>query len=324
MSLSSHTPSQEQPAKLPQLKVSAIPSVPAPEKKPEPAEKASPAAKPAQAAPAAAQPQKSKWKAIVPDVLLVSMVVGVLACNAFYLKSKWEEYRVPSRLELTNNECLELCARREALQDAYNHADEQLHMRSQLISFDDRLSGLKQQAEALNESIADEQKRVLALQHEIRRTDKEYRSIARGMLPGLPVGDVTTTKGKTYTNATISRIQGQKISLSMPYGSASLPLSDLVKDKLPDIALYALGLIDLVDMSDFTATGAAPTTPTTKSKKLRTTLRTRQKDNYEPASAAPVVDTQVTKPEPDAAAEPVYPRVPADDVWQAPTGELPL
>lgn len=336
MSLS-HTPSQEHP-KVPQLTVSAIPAVPVPEKKPGAAEQAAEqksqpaqeaptdaAAQPAAEAPTARAQSKHKWQEILLDTLLVLAVVGVLGSGGYYLKGEWDKYRVPTMMELAYSEWEELCTQRETLQDAYNHADEQLHMRNKLSAVQARLETLAREAADLNNSIAEHQSRILALQHDIRRADKDARSVARGLLPGLPIGDITTTRGKTYTNATISRLNGKRLALRTPYGAASVPLNELIKEKLPEIARYALGYIDLVDMSDFTANGEAPgATPRSTPKRRTTVDSTPRRRSYEPTPGAPVVDTQSNRTPLDSG-EPLPTRQrPASDVWQAPTGDLPL
>lgn len=346
MSLSSNTP--QEPVKFPPLTVSSIPSVPAPEsRQKEPAPVPEPATEPdtqeapaaeAEAAPAPVQEapenqpptekKKVRWQGLALDTLLVTLVVAVLGGSSIYLKTQWDAYRVPTIMELAHAECLELCARREALQDDANHADEQLLMRKKLSHLDNQLRLLSEQATQLKASISDQQNRVLALQHEIRRADKEARSVARGLLPGLPIGDVTTTRGKTYTNATISRLMGKNLSLRTPYGAASFKINELVRDKLPDIVLYALGSIDLVDMSDFTSDGAVPSTPAVPNTKLRTATQARKdKSSYEPLPSAPIIDTSANKIQggiDDSPLPPASRSYPAGDVWQPPTDDLPL
>lgn len=285
------------------------PASPAPEQakqastpKDEQAQKA-PAAAEKTAATAAPRPQQAKptagklrWQDALLDTLLVTLVVGVLAGGGYFIKTQRDLYRVPGAVEQMNAQCLELCQQREALQDDANHADEQLHMRRKLAALEDKLRQFSEESALRTAAINEQQNRVLALQHEIRRADKEARNVARGLMPGLYVGDVTTTRGKLYTEATISRIEGKRISLRTPYGAASMPINELVKDNLPDIALYALGLIDLVDMRDFSADGSAPAaTYTPSANKLRTTTPRRSSGaapaDYEPSPTGPVVDT---------------------------------
>lgn len=338
MSLSS-THSQE-PAGLEHIAVNPVRPVPALEKQQAEAEPAAEATEPAADAPQDTEPQeaeatpqeeqqpeestqkpKAKWLGLLLDTSLVCLVVGVLAGGGYYVKTQWDQYRVPTALEMVNQQCLELCAQREQLQDAYNHADEQLLMRRRVADFDNRLRQFSEQAAQLSASIAEQKKMVLALQHEIRRADREARGATRGMLPGLQVGDVSTTRGKVYNNATISRIEGNRISLRTPYGAATVPVRELVKDNLPDMVLYALGIIDLVDMSDFTTTGEAPNSPQPKNNKLRTEVKPLRSADYEPRSAGAVLDTNANRS--STPTLPTSPR-PAGDVWQAPEGDLPL
>ncbi len=273
--------------------------------------------------------RKLNWLAIALDTFLVLLVVGVCAGGSWYLHAQWNKYRVPTILELTQAECIQLCERRESLQDAANRADEQLSMRRKLTQLENKLREFSDKNAKLQASIADQKKRVLALQHEIRQSDKESRSVARGLLPGLPIGNVATTRGRTYNNATISRLQGKRISLRTPEGAASLPLSELIKEKLPDIALYALGEIDLVDMTDFTPDGTAPSTPPPTNTKLRRELRPDDSSistDYESQGTGPVVDTDANKTTIDVGDDsPSAPQQsPNGDIWNAPTGDLPL
>lgn len=245
-------------------------------------------------APEPVKKPKLRWQEVLLDTLLVSMVVAVLAGGGYYLKSQRDLYRVPSLVERTNDQCIELFRKREALQDAANHADEQLHMRRKLNALETKLRQFSDEAARRTAAINEQQNRVLALQHEIRRADRDARNVARGLLPGLYVGNVTTTRGKVYTETTISRIDGKRIALRTPYGAASLPIDELVKDNMPDIVLYALGLIDLVDMRDFTSDGATPASFKPASNRLRpqsTAPRRTAPADYEPAPTGPVVDT---------------------------------
>ena len=281
MSLSTNSP-QDNP-KLAHLPVSPIRPVPAPEKKPaapqeeekpeteQPELAADPAPqKPAEAteneepkpeeAPAEKKPEtKFRWQDALLDTLLVCMVVAVLGWGGYFIKTQRDLYRVPSLVEQANAQCEELCKKREGLQDLANRADEQLRIRRRLSSLEDKLRQFAEEDALRTATITEQQNRVLALQHEIRRADKEACNVARGLLPGLYVGEVTTTRGKVYTETTISRLEGNRISIRTPYGAASMPIQELVKDNLPDIALYALGMIDLVDMRDFSTNNSSAT-----------------------------------------------------------------
>lgn len=335
MSLS-HSPAPQEHTKFPHISVSAIPSVPTPDKKPSPAPRPAPApsagATPAPAAaPAPAAPKpKFKWLDVLLDSTLVLMVAGVLGGGGYFLKTQWDMYRIPSIMEIAYEECEQLCNQRDALQDAYNHADEQLLMRDKLAALDARLKQRSQEEAQLNASIDEHRSQILALQHAIRRADREARNSAKGILPGLPLGDVSTKSGKVYADATISRMNGKMISLRTPYGAASVPVNDLVKEKLPQIVLYALGFIDLVDMSDFTANGDVPTSQPRINNKLRkpeisAPAQRRASLNYEPSPSGPVVDTKSAPPAQGSpiSAPPSLPRA-SGDIWNAPSGDLPL
>ncbi len=273
--------------------------------------------------------QLKKWQGIVLDALLVALVAGVLGSGGYYMKTQWDKYRVPTVMELAQAQCMELCSQREALQDAANHADEQLHMRRMLAHLETKLSNFSEKIAHLRSSITEQQSRVLALQHEIRQADRESRNVARGLLPGLPVGNVSTKRGRLYTNATIARLENKRISVRTPDGAASFPVKELVKDNLPAIVLYALGEIDLVDTSDFTADGSAsaastPTNP--KLRKINLEEAAYSNQDYSPPSNGPVVDTNANKTSTrvdDELPEPAVQRG-SDDVWQAPVGDLPL
>ncbi len=270
-----------------------------------------------------------KWPGVVLDTLLVLMVIGVLGGGSYYLKKQWEQYRVPGIMELTQAECMELCEQRESLQDAANHADEQLLMRRKLALLENKLAEFSQLNDRLRASISNQQNRVLALQHEIRRTDRDFRNVARGLLPGLPIGNIATKRGRSYPKATISRLMGKRISVRTPEGAASFPTSELIKDDLPTIVLYALGDADLVDMSDFTSDGTAPSPTTPENPKLRKVSDRSQAQtdtDYDPASSGPVVDTDANKTSTNVSDDALPPATQSDegDAWEAPTGQLPL
>lgn len=267
------------------------------------------------------------WGALL-DTLLVLMVGGVVSGGGYYLHEEWNKYRVPTVMELTQKQCLELCAQREALQEAANRADEQLRMRRMISHLDNRLRDFSAKNERMRASIADQRNRVLARQHEIRQADKEARGVARSLLPGMPIGNVTTNRGRTYNNASIVRLQGKRISLRTPDGAATLPLSELSKDNLPELVLYALGEIDLVDTSDFTSDGIAPAVSKTNTK-LREVSSAPKKQtpsaDYEGPGNGPVVDTDANKTSTSTGnGDLPTPRSGSDDVWQPPTGDLPL
>ncbi len=270
-----------------------------------------------------------KWAGVVLDTLLVLMVIGVVFGGGYYLEKQWERYRVPGVMELTQAECMELCEQREALQEAANHADEQILMRRKLAHLENKLAEFSQLNDQLRASISDQQNRVLALQHEIRQSDRDSRNVARGLLPGLPIGNISTKRGRSYTQATISRLNGKRLSVRTPDGAATFPTSELIRDNLPTIVLYALGYVDLVDMSDFTTDGTPPsptTPPNTRLRKVSHKAQPQTDTDYTPASTGPVVDTDANKTSTSVGGEeaPSANGTEQGDVWQAPTGDLPL
>lgn len=269
--------------------------------------------------PAAKTGQKTSKGGVLLDTLLVLALLGSIGAGAWYVTEELNKYRVPTPMELAQAEHLELCKQHEELQEAAYQADEQLHMRERLSSLELQIADTKRQIAERKRSLEDEHTRMLALQREIRQEDKTSRAVARNLLIGLPIGNASTTTGKAYPDAVIHRLEGNTITLRTPYGQSRFPLSRLVKDNLPDIARYALGIDDLVDMSDFEAaprrhrkgkliTPRKPSTQVTE-------------PSYEPESGAPVVDTQ----KPASITVEAGGLTPEDDgSWQAPTAPLPI
>ena len=278
------------------------------------------------AAPTQPEPQKKKSRlgALLVDSLLVLALAGVIGGGAWYTYQQLETYRVPTPMELAQAEYLELCNQHEQLQDAAYKADEQLHLRERLNSLDLQLAEVKRNIEEHKRTLDIERDRVLAVQNEIRQEDKTSRGVARSMLIGLPIGHASRSNGKVYTDAIIHRLEGGRISLRSATGPVTFPLGELVKDNLPDMARYALGLDDMVDMSDFEAADGKPLPQKKRKGKIiqpRKPSTQISEPNYEPASGAPVVNTQA--PPATITVEPGL--IPEDDgSWQAPEGELPL
>lgn len=284
-------------------------------------------------APKAETPKKRKYDVagIALDTLLVGMLVGVIGGGIWYLNEKLSVLRVPTPMELAMQKKMELCQERESLQDKAYHADEQLHMRRRLASLVEQQRTLQRKIEEKKQSIETAHQQILGLQHEIRQEDKTSRSVAKGLLPGLSIGDASTTTGRIHRNATIHRLEGNRISLRTPEGQVRFPVRELVKDNLPDIARYAFGIDDLVDMSDFEL---APGAPAPKPRKGRLIKAEQPKEtapdapdtaDYEGEGGAPVVDTDANRnstltgeggEEPDS--------VQPADTWTPPAGELPL
>lgn len=268
--------------------------------------------------------KKGGWGAAFVDFILVMLLLGIIGGAAWYIHQQTELYRVPSPLELAQQEQLELCKQHVELQDAAYKADEQQHMRQRITHLDLQLDAVQRQLTEHKQGIAAERERVFSIQREIIQEDKTSRTVAKNLLIGLPVGNVSTTNGRAYHNAIIHRLEGGRITLRTPQGQVRFPVAQLVKDNLPDMVRYAFGLDDMVDMSDFEA---APGSPAPRKRSNGKIIAPRKpstqvtEPNYEPAPGAPVVEAP-TKP----ATITVEPGLtPEDDgSWQAPEGALPI
>lgn len=274
----------------------------------------------------AEKPAKTKtgWGSILLDTFLFLGVCGGVGFGAWYIHGELKKYDIPSPMELAIEEQEELCKRREQLQEPAFRADEQIHMRQKLDSLIRQAEDLNRQIEEKKASIAHEHSRVMALQHEIRTEDRALRGVARGLLPGMNIGHATTTTGKTYPDAVIYRIQGNRITLRTRIGQSSFPIQQLIKDNLPDMARYAFGLDDMVDMSDFeTAAGKKKEQKKRKGKLIapRKDKQAATKD-YDPAAGAPVVDTESHRTSTNTAGD-ILPEQ-QQETWQPPTGDLPI
>lgn len=265
---------------------------------------------------------------LVLDSLLVIMLAGALGGGAWYLNHELKQYRVPGPMEQAAKDHVELCRTRDALQEKAYHADEQLHLRKRLSNLAMRSSELQRRLAEKKQVMDTQHQKVLAVQHDIRQEDRSFRTVAKGLLPGMAIGTATTTTGRTYHNAVIRRLEGGRITLRMPEGQTTFPVNQLVKDNLPDLARYAFGQADMVDMSDFEVTADQPK-PKVRKGKLITTKAPAKEENaapkdYEPAAGAPVVDTDANKTSTwTSEGEDAPTSVPADS-WKAPEGELPF
>ena len=251
-------------------------------------------------------------------------LIGIIGGGIWGVHQQMQMYRVPTPLELAQQEHMKLCKQHEQLQIAAYKADEQLHLHARLNFLDHQLGKMQNHLAEERKGIDTERGQILALQREIRQEDKTSRSIAKGLLIGLPIGDASTTSGKVYQNATIHRLEGGRITLRTPNGQVSFPTSQLVKDNLPDIARYAFGLDDMVDMTDFESASGKPAAKKRRQGKLITPQAPASQpaeQNFEPASGAPVVDAQ-NRHNSTAGDDAL---IPGDDgSWQAPQGALPI
>lgn len=274
------------------------------------------------------KPKKDR-AGLVLDCLLVLLLAGALGGGAWYLNRELAQYRVPSPMELAAQENVELCKERESLQEQAYHADEQLHLRKRLSNLAMRSSELQRRLADKKQVIETQHQKILAVQHDIRQEDKSFRSVAKGLLPGMSIGDATTTTGKTYRNAVIRRIEGGRITLRMPEGQTTFPVNQLVKDTLPDLARYAFGQADMVDMSDFEVTADQPKPKARKGKLIAAPAPAKAADaapkDYEPDAGAPVVDTDANKTSTwTGEGEDSPDDTPATGSWQPPSGDLPF
>ncbi len=232
---------------------------------------------------------------ILFDILLVILLLGILAGGGYYIKLKMNLYSVPSALDIALRDNARLQRQRDELVEKYYKADENILMRESLTRLDSELAKIKDECATIENSIEEQKNKILALQHEIRTTDKEYRQIALSLLPGMSIGDAVTSRGQTLRQAYIYRLEGKLITLRSPEGQIRVPTRELIKKNMPDLARYAFGELDLVDMSDFDNGGNAPASDNNAQTKTevkkpvpsRVTVRT----DYEPASGAPTVDT---------------------------------
>lgn len=255
------------------------------------------------------------------DLLLVAMLTGALGGGGWYLYREMEKYRIPSQMEIAVAEHAELCKERDGLQDAAFHADEQLHMRQRLENLNRQLSDLRTRIAEKKTAVDKERARVIEVQNEILREDKTLRGVARGLLPGTPIGDVTNKRGKVYRNAVIHALKGNRITLRHPEGQANFPVRELVKDNLPDIVRYAFGLDDLVDTSDFEITKGQPAPKKRKGKliNIKATEQHSGVKDYEPTTGTPVVDTNASATSTITADDDAP--APEDDNWEMPEDE---
>lgn len=274
-----------------------------------------------------AAPKKDR-AGLVLDCLLVLLLAGALGGGAWYLNHELKQYRVPSPMEEAAQEHVDLCRKRDALQQQAYHADEQLHLRKRLSNLAMRASELQRRIAEKKQVIETQHQKVLAVQHDIRQEDKSFRTVAKGLLPGMSIGTATTTTGRTYHNAVIRRMEGGRITLRMPEGQTTFPVNQLVKDNLPDLARYAFGQADMVDMSDFEVTADQPKPKVRKGKLITTKAPAKEESDapkdYEPAAGAPVVDTDANKTSTWTGEGEDAPTTAPTDSWKAPEGELPF
>ncbi len=315
--------STDAPETAPEAPAPAAPEAPAADAAPETAPDNTPEGEPAPEEKEQAPERKLPWGSICLDATLVLLLIAVLATAVYYFRLTAERYHVPTPMEQLLAESEELEARYNELLSRANQADTQLHLRARLAQLEGQAARYSAQIAEKKAELDEQHGRVLAMQYAIRQADETNRGIARSLLPGMPVGNVTTTTGKAYRNATIYRLDKRYIYIRFPEGQVRFPLRHLVKDNLPDLARYAFGELDLVDMSDFEQTGDAAT-PAVAPAAPRPAARPTRKPSfsYDPAPGAPVLDTDANRT--TTSRVPEEPTTTEQDVWDAPTGDLPM
>ncbi|MDO5470478.1 MAG: hypothetical protein Q4F38_04165 [Akkermansia sp.] len=268
-------------------------------------------------APAQKKGKKGGALSVVFDTLLVVILLVILGGGAYYIKQQMDLYRVPTPMEVALLENARLQKQHDELTDAYYRADEQIAMRQSLDHLNGELDRLQNECNKLQASIDTQKNSVLAMQHEIRTADRECRAIALSLLPGMAIGNATTTRGKSLNDAYIYRLEGKLIVLRSHEGQIRVPLRELIKKDMPKMARYAFEEEEMVDMSDFDASGEAPSATEDNTAKKEAPA-TRPTADYEQRGGSPTVDTSagstITAPVSDQSAP----------SWDAPSGELPF
>lgn len=320
--------------------MSNTPDTPAPEvEQPKPVEMTPPTESPASAPQQEVTPQRrrSSFLGLAIDAILVILTIGILGFCAYYLKQQADLYHVPTPLEQALEEQTTLRARATELAKVKAPLVSRGRLAADIKSLVERKEALEQEIRDLRAAIEqhkdkleNERAAVLAAQHDIRSADKEARSVAKNLLPGLVIAKLTTRSGKEYPYAKIIRIRDGKVAISYPGGNAGILLNDVDMNSLPDIARYAFNRLDLVDMSDFVK-GKVPPEALKKSKAKSASRTTQPKKTgitieYAPTNGTPTLDTDSgrtsTTTDPSAGVEEA---VPADGApWEAPIDALPL
>lgn len=280
--------------------------------------------KPAPKEPTSKEKKNHGALSILFDTLLVIILLAILGVGGWYIKQQMDIYRVPTAMEIALQENQRLQRERTELIEAYNLADEQIAMQTSLSHLRNELGKILSECSAIEQSIANNKNSILAMQHQIRTADREYHSIALSLLPGMSIGDATTTRGSSsLRDAYIYRVQGQMITLRSPEGQITIPIRNLVKTNLPRLARYAFGEEELVDMSDFDSNGSTPagTTPQAAQTTPAPQPAAPRSQSYEPTSGAPVVDT--TSGSTISAPEDI-PTGRSTETWVPTEGELPF
>lgn len=264
------------------------------------------------------------------DTLLVLCVIGTLAASWLFIDKALNRYHIPTPMEEATveqnklrREYEQVLSQLESMKDAVAHASQQRNSRALLAAVNQKLADCRNNTQKLQAELEEQKNTVLALQHEIRQENKNSRAVAKGLLPGLSIGDVTTTNGKLYRNAVILRVQGKTLDLRLPDGQAKVQANQIVMDKMPDLFRFAFNALDLVDTSDFEASSEPKEkAPLRLLPRKQETPEARHTVNYEPEAGAPVVDTNANQTTTDTIGDESQPI--DNSPWNAPQGELPM
>ncbi|MCD7797913.1 MAG: hypothetical protein LUG84_00690 [Akkermansiaceae bacterium] len=256
-------------------------------------------------------PRKRKL-GIALDAVLVLLVIGVLGGVSWYVKQELPK----SPYEMARAENARLRGQREKLLPAAYQAEERVYLRKRLEELELEIEAQQRSNISTAAGIQEKQRKILAKQHEIRQTDKEYRQVAMSLLPGMQLGTVRTRKGsRVYYQARVTRVSGRTLMLSHAEGMVRLQAADLVAETLPALARYAFGVDDLLHISEMNAEISAqseneqpsPQSANSAVKKKKGRAQAAGGDNgvaeqsyaflspsdYEPPMARPVVDVKL-------------------------------
>ena len=291
---------------------------------------------------AAADSNGKKKSGYLLDTLLVTTLVLIIGVSGYFIKTKLDEYRVPSAYE-------EACAENDRLQQEYNMltTDKQkINEVQQVKELQSRIEQLDQQlAEArthldnaksvranLKESIQLVKQSIDSARYNLRETDRDLRAKAMAELPGLPIPVVTNRRTNSIVkNAVITKIEEgktKKIHLRSDSAMVSWNVKDISRKELPPIMRYALGFADFVDMSILDEEGGKKTSkrPVIQPATPIITNQPAEDDDYgyDPTAGTPTIinsHTETISADPTATPDSEPEQEP---VWDVPTGDLPI
>ncbi len=286
--------------------------------------------------PAPTPTKKSRAAGLFLDFILIATTASLLAGSAWYLNKQMKSYHIPTALELAMEENAKLSQLQQTLEEGAFKADQQNRLNQHFTQLQQQLDKVDEAVSKKKGQIDTAKRKILALQHQIRQSDREARNIARNQLmPGMMLGVIKTKKGTVYNGAVIRGLEGKRITIRHDSGQARFDVSLLQTENLPILARYGLGLDNLVDMSDFSSTQELTPNDAEKnneqkkeeqaqknqsvSKKPET--RTRSFASYDPKPGLPVVDSTRQKTSGGSADMSSPSNV---NIWDAPDDPLPL